>query len=170
MILVQVIVDRPRPRFNKKGVGSVWYSLTPLQIVVSLQISPSFRKSGAGVNRLGSRDKFGSRVQKKINPDGSYNFRYSTSDGMSRQESGKTSSTGSVVQSGSWSYTGADGKQYQMKFVADQFGYRPQGAHLHVAHQLAFKQQEMLARRARARKQQGSIFSHYRPIQKEGLE
>ena len=87
-----------------------------------------------------------------MNLDGSYKFRYSTKDGMFRQESGKPdSSSGSLVQTGSWSYTGADGKQYQMKFVADQFGFRPEGAHLHVAHQLAFKQQEMLARRARAR-------------------
>ena len=92
----------------------------------------------------------GPRVHKKINPDGSYNFRYS-GDGMSRQETGQPSVSGSLVQSGSWSYTGADGKEYRMKFVADQFGYRPEGSHLHLAQRLAFKQQEMLARRARAR-------------------
>ena len=90
-------------------------------------------------------------MEKKMNLDGSYRFRYSTKDGMFRQESGKPSSSGSLVQSGSWSYTGADGQQYQMKFVADQFGFRPEGSHLHLAHQLAAKQHEMLARRARAR-------------------
>ena len=111
---------------------------------VKFQVSRPFRKFSGGVGKA-------ARVHKKINLDGSYNFRYSTGDGMSREERGQSDHNGELVQSGRWSYTGADGKQYEMKFVADQYGYRPQGAHLHVAHQLAFKQQEMLARRARAR-------------------
>ena len=54
---------------------------------------------------------------------------------------------------GSWSYTGADGRQVvylqyleisiniyniydqvEMKFVADKFGYRPDSSNLHIAH------------------------------------
>ena len=38
---------------------------------------------------------------------------------------------------------------FQMKFVADQFGFRPDSSHLHIAHRMAAKQAEMLARRAR---------------------
>ena len=147
MIFLQVIVDRPRPRFNKKEVVTLLLSLKYFLMRFQpkyFQISRPFRKLSSGGR--------GPRVHKKINLDGSYNFRYSTGDGMSRQETGQPSDSGSgLVQSGSWSYTGADGKLYKMKFVADQFGYRPQGDHLHLAHQLAFKQQEMLARRARTR-------------------
>ena len=46
----------------------------------------------------------------KMNDDGSYSFRYETRDGVARQERGQPG--GGVT--GSWSYVGADGKQYQV--------------------------------------------------------
>ena len=45
-----------------------------------------------------------------MNDDGSYSFRYETKDGVARQERGQPG--GGVT--GSWSYVGADGKQYQV--------------------------------------------------------
>merc|ERR1712083_14619 len=94
----EVIVDRPRQRFNKKLVSR----------------SRPLRKFAGGARRNRLPVSEGSRVEKKMNLDGSYRFRYSTKDGMFRQETGKPSSSGSLVQSGSWSYTGADGKQHEM--------------------------------------------------------
>ena len=41
---------------------------------------------------------------------------------------------------------------FQMKFVADQFGFRPDSSQLHIAHRMAAKQAEMLARRSRQRR------------------
>ena len=45
--------------------------------------------------------------------DGSYSFRYVTSDGMTREERGQPAGQGVT---GSWSYTGADGRQYQVSY------------------------------------------------------
>uniref|UniRef100_A0A182NMA2 Uncharacterized protein n=1 Tax=Anopheles dirus TaxID=7168 RepID=A0A182NMA2_9DIPT len=63
-----------------------------------------------------------------VNPDGSYNYRYETSNGLSAQESG----VGGQSAQGSYSYTGDDGAQYQVTYVADENGFQPQGAHLPV--------------------------------------
>ena len=46
-----------------------------------------------------------------MNDDGSYSFRYETDDGVAREERGRPRGQGVT---GSWSYTGADGKQYQV--------------------------------------------------------
>jgi len=122
---------------------------------------PSFSKAqskkfskfgGSNFNQISSRDRFakpsrGARVQQsRLFNDGSYSFRYITDDGMTREEKGQPDGQGVT---GSWSYTGQDGRQYQMNFVADQFGYRPDSSNLHIAHRMAFKQAEMLARRSR---------------------
>ena len=70
---------------------------------------------------MSTRDRFskqvsrGARLQRsKMNDDGSYSFRYETGDGMSREERGRPQGQGVT---GSWSYTGADGKQYQVRGV-----------------------------------------------------
>ena len=82
-------------------------------------------------------------------------FSYETPDGQTRQETGQPSSAsaGSIVQTGSWSYTGQDGKLYEVKFVADEFGYRPVGDHIHPAHQQAQRQARLLAGQRQARGQ-----------------
>ena len=49
------------------------------------------------------------------------------------------------MQAGSWSYTGLDGKLYQVTFVADELGYRPVGGHIHHAHIQAQRQARRLA-------------------------
>ena len=49
------------------------------------------------------------------------------------------------MQAGSWSYTGIDGKLYQVTFVADELGYRPVGGHIHQAHIQAQRQARRLA-------------------------
>nr|XP_019550070.2 cuticle protein CP14.6-like [Aedes albopictus] len=63
-----------------------------------------------------------------VNPDGSYQYRYETSNGISAQESG----VGGQSAQGSYSYTGEDGVQYTVNYVADENGFQPQGAHLPV--------------------------------------
>jgi len=111
---------------------------------------PSFAKIGARLEAAprGSSSAGPARIQNsKMESDGSYAFNYETNDGVRRQESGQPSSskTGSIVQSGSWSYTGLDGKLYEVSFVADELGYRPVGGHIHPAHQQAQRQARRLA-------------------------
>ncbi|XP_058830081.1 cuticle protein CP14.6-like [Topomyia yanbarensis] len=63
-----------------------------------------------------------------VNPDGSYQYKYETSNGIAAQESG----IGGQSATGSYSYTGQDGVQYSVNYVADENGFQPQGAHLPV--------------------------------------
>eukprot|EP00092_Neocalanus_flemingeri_P071765 GFUD01088226.1.p1 GENE.GFUD01088226.1~~GFUD01088226.1.p1 ORF type:complete len:199 (-),score=42.56 GFUD01088226.1:16-612(-) len=60
----------------------------------------------------------------KRNNDGSYSFGYSTSNGVSRSESGSLTPSGYQV-TGSYQYRGPDGVKYTVHFVADENGYRP---------------------------------------------
>ncbi|XP_046393065.1 endocuticle structural glycoprotein ABD-5-like [Ischnura elegans] len=63
-----------------------------------------------------------------------YNFGYVQSDGTSRQENGELKNIGTeneaLVVRGTFTYIGDDGKEYTVTFVADENGYRPEGAHL----------------------------------------
>lgn len=66
-------------------------------------------------------------------------YRSQTSNGISASEQGTLSQPRSVDASpayavqGQYSYTGPDGVQYTVRYVADEFGYRATGAHLPVA-------------------------------------
>uniref|UniRef100_A0A182YCY1 Uncharacterized protein n=2 Tax=Anopheles stephensi TaxID=30069 RepID=A0A182YCY1_ANOST len=58
-------------------------------------------------------------------------FSYKTTDNQWRDETVEINpKTGTLVISGWYRYTGPDGVIYQVKYVADENGYRPLGAHL----------------------------------------
>ncbi|CAB3242923.1 unnamed protein product [Arctia plantaginis] len=63
-----------------------------------------------------------------VNPDG-YSFDFKSNDGISRQEEGKLITVNDKVGiaiSGTYSYPGPDGEQYEVTFTADDKGYKPQ--------------------------------------------
>ncbi|KAK5646159.1 hypothetical protein RI129_004623 [Pyrocoelia pectoralis] len=69
------------------------------------------------------------------NPDGSYVYHYETGHGISAQQRGYLKNPGNPqteaqVMEGSYSYVGPDGIQYTVTYLADENGYRAQGAHL----------------------------------------
>ncbi|XP_031622489.1 cuticle protein CP14.6-like [Contarinia nasturtii] len=75
-----------------------------------------------------------------ISPEyGTYAYASSTSNGISSSESGRLIQGRSLEQSpalavqGQYSYTGPDGVLYTVRYVADENGFRPEGAHLPVA-------------------------------------
>lgn len=68
--------------------------------------------------------------------DGSFNYAYENGDGTRQQQTGQLKQSnfdpknvGEAVQ-GEYSYQGDDGQNYQVTYIADEFGYRAQGAHL----------------------------------------
>uniref|UniRef100_A0A182IWA7 Uncharacterized protein n=1 Tax=Anopheles atroparvus TaxID=41427 RepID=A0A182IWA7_ANOAO len=63
-----------------------------------------------------------------INDDGSYNFVYETSNGIRAQ----ASSSDGIRSSGDFSYPAPDGSNIALAYVADEYGFQPQGAHLPV--------------------------------------
>ncbi|XP_049869661.1 flexible cuticle protein 12-like [Pectinophora gossypiella] len=73
-----------------------------------------------------------------IGVDG-YNYNVQTSNGISQQEQGQVINPGTdneaIAVRGQFSYTGPDGQQYTVTYVADENGFQPQGAHLPVAPQ-----------------------------------
>ncbi|XP_001659100.2 cuticle protein CP14.6 [Aedes aegypti] len=61
-----------------------------------------------------------------LHDDGHYNWAYQTSNGIAAREEG----LGGHGANGEYSYTGPDGVQYRVIYVADENGFRPEGAHL----------------------------------------
>ncbi|XP_031630548.1 endocuticle structural glycoprotein SgAbd-2-like [Contarinia nasturtii] len=69
------------------------------------------------------------RSSSDIRPDGQYSYEYETGNGISVQEGGHASK----AVHGSFSYTSPDGTPIHLTYVADEHGFRPEGAHLPVA-------------------------------------
>ena len=67
-------------------------------------------------------------------------FRSQTSNGISAQEQGQLkpnpapksadAAAAFIAVQGQFSYTGPDGQQYTVRYVADENGFQPQAAHL----------------------------------------
>ncbi|XP_069974832.1 larval cuticle protein LCP-17-like [Penaeus vannamei] len=68
---------------------------------------------------------------------GGYSFDFESGNSIVRKESGKESD--GQAKEGSWRYTSPEGVPVEIVFVADQRGYRPQGAVLPVAHPLPYQ-------------------------------
>ncbi|CAK1550819.1 unnamed protein product [Leptosia nina] len=66
--------------------------------------------------------------QENVNNGDSYSFAYETENGITAEENGVA--TNGVEARGSFSYIGDDGKQYSIRYIADQNGFQPQGDHL----------------------------------------
>ncbi|XP_046392160.1 endocuticle structural glycoprotein SgAbd-2-like [Ischnura elegans] len=70
------------------------------------------------------------------NPDGSYSYSYQTENGISAAEAGQLKNPGTVdeamVAQGSYSYTAPDGTPIELRYIADENGFRAEGAHLPV--------------------------------------
>ncbi|KAM3962630.1 cuticular protein RR-1 motif 3 [Aphomia sociella] len=66
-------------------------------------------------------------------PD-NYNYAYETSNGIAAQERGQLKNVGredeAIEVQGSNQYTAPDGTPIQISYVANEFGYQPQGSHL----------------------------------------
>ncbi|KAF4520084.1 hypothetical protein B566_EDAN014189 [Ephemera danica] len=73
-----------------------------------------------------------------VNHDGSYKFSYETANNIRAEESGFVKQLGGKTEEdaeanqvqGSYSYVGQDGQTYTITYVADENGFRAEGAHL----------------------------------------
>ncbi|XP_033208498.1 larval cuticle protein 65Ag1-like [Belonocnema kinseyi] len=67
-------------------------------------------------------------------PDGSYKYAYETENGIVAEQSGQPGPVGpegpAVVARGSYKYVGDDGVTYEVKYVADETGFHPEGVHI----------------------------------------
>lgn len=92
------------------------------------------------------------------NGDGNYNYAYKTVNGISVHEEGHLKNVGNQAEAnsvtGSFSYTGPDGNQYTIQYIADENGFRPVGSHLPTPPPVPEAIQRSLG---------GSYNSYYRP-------
>nr|XP_027239176.1 cuticle protein CP14.6-like isoform X1 [Penaeus vannamei]XP_027239177.1 cuticle protein CP14.6-like isoform X2 [Penaeus vannamei] len=66
--------------------------------------------------------------------DGTYNFDFEAANGISFSQAGSPDGDeDAVIKAGEYSYTAPDGTEIHLRFVADENGFQPQGAHLPVA-------------------------------------
>ncbi|CAK1553612.1 unnamed protein product [Leptosia nina] len=75
------------------------------------------------------------RQTQELNPDGSYQWSYETGNGIAAQEQGFLKNPGikdaeAQVAQGSFSYTSPEGIPIALNYIADENGFRAQGAHL----------------------------------------
>ncbi|XP_050309397.1 endocuticle structural glycoprotein SgAbd-2-like isoform X1 [Anthonomus grandis grandis] len=71
----------------------------------------------------------------EINPDGSFSYSYVSGDGTQAQAQGYIKKVGpknteAEVISGSYSYTAPDGTPITVNWIADENGFRAEGAHI----------------------------------------
>nr|XP_018896528.1 PREDICTED: endocuticle structural glycoprotein SgAbd-2-like [Bemisia tabaci] len=75
------------------------------------------------------------------NPDGSFNLRYETANGIAQQEHSEVTvdhrGQPSVRKTGSYGYTAPDGTPVSISYIADEHGFRVAGNPLPVAAQPA---------------------------------
>ncbi|NP_001161275.1 cuticular protein precursor [Tribolium castaneum] len=78
------------------------------------------------------------KQEQEVNFDGSYHSSYETGNGIAAQEQGQLKNAGNPeaeaeeVQ-GSFQYTAPDGTPIVLQYIANEYGFQPQGAHLPVA-------------------------------------
>ncbi|EEB20084.1 Endocuticle structural glycoprotein SgAbd-2, putative [Pediculus humanus corporis] len=92
------------------------------------------------------------RAETNHNLDGSYNFQYETANQISASEQGAVKNPGTDAESlavqGTFSYVDLDGNQITVNYVADENGFRADGAHLPQAPPIPPEIQEALAQNA----------------------
>ncbi|KAJ8970216.1 hypothetical protein NQ317_007411 [Molorchus minor] len=95
----------------------------------------------------------------EISSDGTFSYSYITGDGQQAQAQGYLKNAGNkdteaeVIQ-GSYSYTAPDGTPIKVTYIADEFGFRAEGAHLPTPPPIPEAIQKSLALIAQAQKTQ----------------
>uniref|UniRef100_A0A182PJH7 Uncharacterized protein n=1 Tax=Anopheles epiroticus TaxID=199890 RepID=A0A182PJH7_9DIPT len=73
------------------------------------------------------------RQDAEVNPDGTYQYAYETSNGIVAEEQGTLKNLGedqAQVAQGQYSYTDPEGNRISVQYIADENGFQPQGDHL----------------------------------------
>ncbi|KPJ11368.1 Endocuticle structural glycoprotein SgAbd-2 [Papilio machaon] len=75
------------------------------------------------------------RQTQEVNFDGTYQYSYETGNGIAAQEQGYLKNAGvkdaeAQVAQGSYSYTSPEGIPIAVSYIADENGFRAEGAHL----------------------------------------
>ncbi|XP_062549834.1 cuticle protein AMP3-like [Armigeres subalbatus] len=104
-------------------------------LLLSMAIFATFAAAVRQHNRFGrnSDDSDRSAVvlqnDYNLNPDGSYVYKYETSNGISASQSG---SENGLYANGYFSYLDPDQNRVEVTYLADEYGFQPQGSHLPV--------------------------------------
>ncbi|EDS32506.1 conserved hypothetical protein [Culex quinquefasciatus] len=64
-----------------------------------------------------------------LNPEGTYVYKYETSNGISASQTGGENG---LYANGYFSYLDPEGQRVELTYLADEYGFQPQGSHLPV--------------------------------------
>ncbi|XP_037093028.1 endocuticle structural glycoprotein SgAbd-8-like [Pollicipes pollicipes] len=73
------------------------------------------------------------RMDSNLDQDGSFQWAYESADGQVAEAQGQQKAIGDgvgVVMQGSYSYTAPNGQLIEVRWIADENGFQPIGAHL----------------------------------------
>ncbi|XP_055545495.1 endocuticle structural glycoprotein SgAbd-2-like [Wyeomyia smithii] len=73
------------------------------------------------------------RHDAEVNVDGSYQYAYETSNGISHEEQGALKDVGAEkaqVVRGQFAFTAPEGERFSLQYIADENGFQPIGDHL----------------------------------------
>ncbi|XP_017474698.1 PREDICTED: signal transducer and activator of transcription C isoform X2 [Rhagoletis zephyria] len=123
--------QQQQPRQQQQGFPNTLNTLQPLGTALG-GISPISPLTGIGAQNYVPITAY----QNDLNYDGSFSYGYASADGTTAQAQGYVKNLGlgedveaQVVQ-GSYSYTSPEGTPITVRYIADENGFRAEGAHI----------------------------------------
>ncbi|XP_055919887.1 cuticle protein CP14.6 [Eupeodes corollae] len=108
--------------------------VTALIVAICAGVASAQLRPRVPISSAYDRDAVILKQNYDLNPDGSYAYNFETSNGIRADEAGYLKNPGSQLEAqvmqGSYSYTGPDGVVYTITYIADENGYRAEGAHI----------------------------------------
>ncbi|XP_030385773.1 pupal cuticle protein 20 [Scaptodrosophila lebanonensis] len=141
----------PKPPSNSYGPPKAGNGSPPKP---NAYLPPANGNGGGGAGGTGAIEIIPIiKLESKVNTDGSYKYEYETGNGIMVEEMGYLKNAGvegseAQTAEGFFSYTSPEGQPIMVTYIADEFGFQPQGDHLPTPPPIPIEIEEALAKLA----------------------